>query len=397
MVIVSDQVLKTFFQTGDKPTATQFGALIDSMVNKLDDVQLLGLRTYDSERLYLKGDTAIYNFVIYECIGLTTTGTFKPNDWKKIAGGVVGGLNYKGTWDAATNTPDLLTIEPVNGDYYVVAVPGNTNLDGITDWALGDWAIYNGEFWQKINNSETVTDAENADIEGIGTFQELVGTVLRFKRLVSAQGSINLTSASENQQIVLDVNFDDENVSETRAWSSHRINESIVALENSKEPFNPNIQEHIADMDNPHNTTKEQIGLGHVTNDQQVSLKFTASSEEISQNDTTDFETKLSLVFTPEVTGLYIAQWYFELGSTKEGTQMEAKVEINTIKLGEVMRISQHGLTTVFDSVSGMVYGNLAENTEYEITIQYRKRVNGTPPEEHSCRIRRARLAIFKA
>ena len=38
--IVSDQVLKTFFQTGDKPTASQADPLIDSMVNKLDDAQL---------------------------------------------------------------------------------------------------------------------------------------------------------------------------------------------------------------------------------------------------------------------------------------------------------------------------------------------------------------------
>lgn len=397
MVIVSDQVLKTFFQTGDKPTASQFGALIDSMVNKLDDAQLLGLRAYDSDRVYDKGDTAIYNFIIYECIGQTTTGTFKPNDWNKIAGGIDGGLSFKGAWDANTNTPDLLNISPQQGDYYVVSVPGNTDLDGITDWGLGDWAIYNGASWQKINNSETVTDAENANVEGIGTFKELVGTVLRFKRLVSAEGSISLNSVSGDDQIVLDVNFDDDNVSATRAWSSNRINESIVALENSKEPFNPNIQEHIADMANPHETTKAQVGLGNVTDDQQVSLKYSANSEEVSQNDTTDFETKLSLVFTPEVSGQYMAQWYFELGSTKTGTQMEAKVEINTLKLGEVMRVSQHGLVTQFDSVSGMVFGELNSSTQYEVTIQYRKRVNGTPPEDHSCRIRRARLSIFKA
>lgn len=397
MVIVSDQVLKTFFQTGDRPTASQFGALIDSMVNKLDDVELLGLRKYDSERVYTKGDTAIYNFVIYECIGLNTTGTFQANDWKKIAGSVEGGLSYKGTWDASTNSPDLLTIDPENGDYYVVSVAGNTDLDGITDWNLGDWAIYNGSSWQKISNSETVTDAENVNVEGIGTFKELIGTVLRFKKLVSAQGSINLNNSSDEEQIVLDVNFDDDTISNSRAWSSQRINESIVALENSKEPFNPNIQEHIADMNNPHETTKVQIGLGNVTNDQQVSLKYSASSEEVSQNDTTNFETKLSLVFTPDVSGLYIGQWYFELGATNTGTQMEAKVEINTQKVGEVMRISQHGLVTQFDSVSGMVSEDLDAGTEYEVTIQYRKRVTGTPAEDFSCRIRRARLSVFKA
>jgi hypothetical protein len=288
MVIVSDQVLKTFFQTGDKPTSSQFGALIDSMVNKLDDAQLLGLRVYDNTRIYTKGDTAIYNFVIYECTGISTTGTFQANDWKTIAGGTVGGITYRGTWDAITNTPDLLNSDPVTGDYYVVAVSGDTNLDGISSWYLSDWAIYNGEVWQKINNSRIV-------------------------------------------------------------------------------------------------------------NDQQLSLKFASSSEEVSQNDTTDFETKLSLVFEPEVTGSYLVQWYFELGSTKETTQMEAKVEVNGVKEAEVMRISQHGLVTQFDSASGMFLKDMDDETAYEVTIQYRKRVNGTPPEEFSCRIRRARLVIMKA
>ena len=234
MVIVSDQVLKTFFQTGDKPTSSQFSALIDSMVNKLDDAQLLGLRVYDSTRIYAKGDTVIYNFVIYECTGISTTGTFQPNDWKKIAGGTTGGINYKGTWDAATNIPDLLTAESLKGDYYVVAVAGETDLDGITDWNTGDWAIYNGESWEKIFNSEIVTDAENSLGDGIGTFQELVGTVLRFKRLLSPQGSIKLTNI-ENQQIGLDIAFDDKKISKVTSWSSQRINEGLGNLEKNKD------------------------------------------------------------------------------------------------------------------------------------------------------------------
>ncbi len=396
MVIVSDQVLKTFFQTGDKPTASQFSALIDSMVNKLDDAQLLGLRIYDSERVYTKGDTVIYNFVIYECTGISTTGTFQQNDWQKIAGGTTGGINYKGTWDAETNTPDLLTAAPAKGDYYVVAVAGETDLNGITDWNLGDWAIYNGEAWEKIFNSQIVTDAENSTADGIGTFDELVGTVLRFKRLISPQGTIKLTNIG-NSQIGVDMVFDDKKISGKTAWSSQRVNDGLASLEKSKEPANSNIQKHIADMNNPHKTTKSQIGLNAVTNDQQLSLKFSASSEEISQNDTTEFATKLSLVFEPADTGSYLVQWYFELGSTKESTQMEAKVELNTVKEAEVMRISQHGLVSQFDSASGMFLRDLEAGTSCEVTVQYRKRINGTPPEEHSCRIRRARLVIIKA
>jgi hypothetical protein len=76
----------------------------------------------------------------------------------KVAGGgaAAGAVKYLGTWDAATNTPTLTSGIGSQGDYYVVSVPGNTNLDGITDWQAGDWAIFNGTVWQKVDNSETV-------------------------------------------------------------------------------------------------------------------------------------------------------------------------------------------------------------------------------------------------
>ena len=43
------------------------------------------------------------------------------------------------------------------GYYYVVSVAGSTNLNGITDWVVGDWAVYNGTAWQKIDNTDAVT------------------------------------------------------------------------------------------------------------------------------------------------------------------------------------------------------------------------------------------------
>ena len=38
-------ILKSYFQTGDKPTAPQFATLIDSVLNLSDDSHLLGLRS----------------------------------------------------------------------------------------------------------------------------------------------------------------------------------------------------------------------------------------------------------------------------------------------------------------------------------------------------------------
>ena len=62
-------------------------------------------------------------------------------------------LTYKGTWDASTNTPALASSVGAKGDYYIVSVAGTTNLDGITDWQPGDWVIFNGTVWQKLDQS----------------------------------------------------------------------------------------------------------------------------------------------------------------------------------------------------------------------------------------------------
>jgi predicted heme/steroid binding protein len=71
--------------------------------------------------------------------------------------GLIGGVQYKGTWDAATNTPVLVSSVGVQGNYYIVSVAGNTDLNGITDWKVGDWAIFNDSSWQKVDNTESVT------------------------------------------------------------------------------------------------------------------------------------------------------------------------------------------------------------------------------------------------
>ena len=68
----------------------------------------------------------------------------------------IGALVYKGTWDAATNTPTLTSGVGNKGDYYVVSIAGTTNLNGITDWQVNDIALFNGSVWQKIDNTDAV-------------------------------------------------------------------------------------------------------------------------------------------------------------------------------------------------------------------------------------------------
>lgn len=75
----------------------------------------------------------------------------------QLPAAVLGAVKYQGTWNASTNTPTLASGVGTQGYYYVVSVAGTTNLDGISSWAVGDWAIYNGTAWEKIDNTDAVT------------------------------------------------------------------------------------------------------------------------------------------------------------------------------------------------------------------------------------------------
>ena len=82
-----------------------------------------------------------------------------------------GVLTYQGTWNADTNTPTLSSGSGTPGYYYIVSVAGSTNLDGITDWAVGDWAVFSDQAtdaWQKIDNTAV------GNVSGSGVNNRLV-------------------------------------------------------------------------------------------------------------------------------------------------------------------------------------------------------------------------------
>ena len=82
-----------------------------------------------------------------------------------------GVLTYQGTWNADTNSPTLSSGSGTPGYYYIVSVAGSTNLDGITDWAVGDWAVFSDQAtdaWQKIDNTAV------GNVSGSGVNNRLV-------------------------------------------------------------------------------------------------------------------------------------------------------------------------------------------------------------------------------
>ena len=87
----------------------------------------------------------------------------------------IGALNYKGTWNANTNSPALASGVGTKGDYYVVSVAGSTTLDGISNWGIGDWAVFNGSAWQRVEGGADINGV-NLSVSGTSTLSGLTAS-----------------------------------------------------------------------------------------------------------------------------------------------------------------------------------------------------------------------------
>ena len=58
-------------------------------------------------------------------------------------------MSDEGAWNADTNSPALTTGVGTDGDWYTVSVAGATELDGISDWAVGDIVFFDTDAWVK--------------------------------------------------------------------------------------------------------------------------------------------------------------------------------------------------------------------------------------------------------
>jgi hypothetical protein len=84
----------------------------------------------------------------------------------------IGALNYKGAWNASTNTPTLASGAGTKGDYYVVSTAGATALDGISNWGIGDWVVFNGATWQRVEGGADLNGV-NLTVTGTSTLGNL--------------------------------------------------------------------------------------------------------------------------------------------------------------------------------------------------------------------------------
>ena len=154
--------------------------LTDGFGNE-SDLEISSTSTRTST-MVVTGDATATTFLgdLNGTINTLTTAITKPNITddttlattafvQNLIGTVPAGLVFQGTWDASTNTPTLTAGTGTTGHFYITSVDGSTNLDGITDWKVGDWAVFveqgATDQWEKVDNSSV--------LDGVGTGNQI--------------------------------------------------------------------------------------------------------------------------------------------------------------------------------------------------------------------------------
>jgi hypothetical protein len=109
----------------------------------------------------------------------------------------IGALNFKGTWDANANSPALASSVGTKGDYYVVGTAGSTNLNGISNWGVGDLATFNGSVWQRVEGGADLNGV-NLSVSGTSTLSGLTASTALALNASKEIVSVTNTGSGDN-------------------------------------------------------------------------------------------------------------------------------------------------------------------------------------------------------
>ena len=104
-------------------------------------------------------------------------------------------MEYKGTWDASTNTPTLVNGTGNQGDVYLCNVAGTVDFGaGAIAFVVGDQVIYSGSIWQRASGATgTVTSVA---VTESGDSLNITGSP------ITTSGTINIGFNGTNLQYV---------------------------------------------------------------------------------------------------------------------------------------------------------------------------------------------------
>jgi len=88
--------------------------------------------------------------------GLAPLNASSKIDTTYLPDSIVGALEYKGAFDCSG---EAYPSEPETGWYYVCSVEGTIST---VVYSVGDWLVYNGTTWDKIDNTDAVLSVDGA-------------------------------------------------------------------------------------------------------------------------------------------------------------------------------------------------------------------------------------------
>jgi hypothetical protein len=142
---------------------------LETIINSLEIADIIGLQTAlddlnttkaDVGDSYTKGetDTLLLDKVDTSSVGVSNgLATLDVNGkvpLTQINDSILGQVEYKGSWNASTNTPSLPSTPTEKGHYYIVTTAG-TQFS--ISFEVGDWIISNGTIWEKVDNTDAVS------------------------------------------------------------------------------------------------------------------------------------------------------------------------------------------------------------------------------------------------
>lgn len=155
----------------------------------------------------------------------------------QLPAALVGAVNYQNVWDAGGGTYPL---NAAKGDYYIINGAGT--IDAVV-YAVGDWIVYNGSSWDKVNNANTVSS--------VNTY---TGAVVLVKADVGLGNVANLDQTNP-ANITQDATHRFATDTEKNTWNTMVPNTTTV----NSQALSANVT-----------LTATDVGLSNVTNEAQI-------------------------------------------------------------------------------------------------------------------------------
>lgn len=126
-------------------------------------------------------------------------------DSSYLPGDMTGRMTYKGVWDPSSGKSP--TGSPEKGDYYVAISSSDANIDGVSEWAIGDFAVFNGTKWDKVSNSTRQTVSEdvaysNENLPNVKNTKEVLDYLLTTSAQYKGGNNVEILKDSDDRMSV---------------------------------------------------------------------------------------------------------------------------------------------------------------------------------------------------